>query len=355
MKSVLRRFKSMVRRAMHYVDGQLIRAGAKNRRMAVFYYILRGRFSREQQSVLAGKLAYKQSLHDPSIHFSLLRRNVHRLEKGMLMRPRRVPFGLNYIAETVDAYAKAVRAGIERNELAWAHDVLSEYMNITPEHPAIEPLREVVRHCSDATHASPLSTDMESARIPYRRLDSDAPNIAYEEFLRLTRYRRSVRWYLQQKVPRELIDNAIEAAAYSPTACNRLPYEFRIFDDPALVERAIRLPMGTSGFSHQVPAVAVVVGKQRYYFNERDRHLIYIDGSLAIMSFVYALEVQGLASCCINWPDVEDLEQKMASFLGLADDERPIMLVAFGYPDPSGMVANSTKKPLSSLRTYNFE
>lgn len=357
MSNALPRIKGIARRGMLHIDEILIRAGAANRTMAAFYYLLRGRFSREQQAVLAGKLAYKRSLLDPSINSSLLRRNVHRVEKGLLMRPRRVPFGLNYIGETVDAYARAVQAGVEKNELAWAHDVLTEYMSVMPEHPVIEPLRAIVdkiaKGSSDAIESP--QNHAPTARIPYLRLEADAPSITFDEFLKLTRHRRSVRWYLPTKIPRQLIDNALEAASFSPTACNRMPYEFRIFDEPDLVSKAIHLPMGTSGFSHQVPAVAVVVGKQRNYFNERDRHLIYVDGSLAIMSFVYALEVQGIATCCINWPDVEELEQKMSDFLKLSDDERPIMLVSLGYPDPTGMVANSTKKPVSSLRRYNFE
>lgn len=352
MKTVLRRLKSIIKRALHHVDALLVTGGAKNRAVAVAYYALAGKFAREQQSVLAGRDAYRRSLLDPTINSSLLRRNVHRIEKGLLMRPRRVPFGLNYIAETVDAYTKAARTGIEPSELAWAHDVLNEYMRVTPEHHLIEPLRKLV---NGVIRPANVSGYKDRSLSPYLRNPADAPDIDYSEFLKLTRYRRSVRWYLPEKVPRNLVERAVEAAAYSPTACNRQPYEFRVFDDPELVSKLITLPMGTSGFSHQVPAVAVVVGKQRNYPHERDRHLIYVDGSLAIMSFVYALEVQGLASCCINWPDVEPLEQKMADFLGLAIDERPIMLVAFGYPDPAGLVADSTKKPLSNLCKFNFE
>jgi nitroreductase len=99
----------------------------------------------------------------------------------------------------------------------------------------------------------------------------------------------------------------------------------------------------------------VIVGKQRNFFSERDRHLIYIDSSLAAMSFLFALEVQGISSCCVNWPDIAENETAMSDLLELAPDERPIMLVALGYPDPEGMVANSTKKALPQLRRYNCE
>jgi len=338
-----------MKRIAHKIDSFLVQLGAKSRLAASLYYVLRGKFSREQQAVLAGKVAYKRSLSDPSINSSLLRRNIHRLEKGILMRPRRVPFGLNYIEETVDIYCKAIEAQTDLAELAWAHDVLGTYFDITPPDPAVDPLRARFK----STRRPICEPGPNGRRSPYRRQSANRPHIPYEEFLKLARYRRSVRWYLPQTVPRDVIERAIEVASYSPTACNRQPYEFRVFDDPKLVGRVLSIPMGTGGFGHQVPAVAVVVGKQRNYPNERDRHLIYVDGALAIMSFVYALEVQNLASCCINWPDVEALERRMTKLLGLSPDERPIMLVAFGYPDPDGLVADSTKKPVDILCKYN--
>ena len=96
----------------------------------------------------------------------------------------------------------------------------------------------------------------------------------------------------------------------------------------------------------------MIVGRQRAYFSERDRHLIYIDGALAAMSFVLALETLGLSSCCINWADIEAQERKMARLLQLEPDERVIMLVAIGYPDPEERVPYSAKKMLHTLRRY---
>jgi len=351
MSNLAHSIKRDVRKFLKAVETRIIRIASSSGILASLYYVLRGDFRREHKAALAGKIAYRLSVESPDGSSSLLRRNVHRIEKGLLMQPRRTPFGLNYIGETVAAYSAAVRHGVDAHELAWARDVLGEYMSITPEHPVVEPLRKIVSNIGDPCPR--LSS--EAQRIPYVRDISNASEISYDQYLKLTQYRRSARWYLPKAVPRDIIEKAVHAAAYSPTACNRQPYEFRVFDDPKLISEVIKLPMGTSGFLHQVPAVAVVVGKLGNYFNERDRHLIYVDGSLAIMSFVYALEVQGLGSCCINWPDVEDREAKMASLLGLKADERPIMLVSFGYPDPAGRVAHSTKKPVSLICKYNLD
>jgi nitroreductase len=160
---------------------------------------------------------------------------------------------------------------------------------------------------------------------------------------------------LQEPVDRRLIDRALEIAAQSPSACNRQPFEFRIFDEQEIVKKIVEFPGGLAGYSHNVPVVVVVVGQQRHYFHERDRHLIYIDSSLAIMSFLYGLEVQGLSSCCVNWAHDGPREKEFAEFLHLKPDERPVMLIALGHPDPEGLVPRSAKKPLTVLRRYNFE
>lgn len=191
------------------------------------------------------------------------------------------------------------------------------------------------------------------ASVPYARDLSRPPTVGYDDLLALSRRRRSVRWYLPKPVERETVDRAIEVAAQAPSACNRQPFEFRIVDDPALLAKVAAIPPGTAGFVHNLPAIAAVVGKLDAFAKERDRHLIYIDGALAAMAFIYALESQGLASCCINWADSGREERAMRAALSLRPEERVVMLIAFGYPDPDGMVPFSAKAPLEVLRRFN--
>ncbi|GAG52007.1 unnamed protein product [marine sediment metagenome] len=98
----------------------------------------------------------------------------------------------------------------------------------------------------------------------------------------------------------------------------------------------------------------MLIGKLHAWFSEPDRHLIYIDASLAAAAFLFGLEAQGLGSCCLNWPDLEPQERRMGKLLGLEPDERVIMLIALGYPDPEGLVTYSQKKRLAELRSFNI-
>jgi len=311
-------------------------------------------YRRERVCVTAGMHYFFFNRCGP-VNGSLLRRNTHRLEKGLIMRPRRDVFALDYIEETVQAYRAAVEASqrgepsLPPEQLQWTHDVLDEYFAVTASHPKIDPLRELFGRLPEPLRPMP------EPLIPYSRdLASPAP-VGYEQLAALALRRRSVRWFLPQPVPRDLIDKAILVAAQSPSACNRQPFVFHIFDEPELVRKVASIPYGVIGYEHQIPVIVVLVGQLRNFFDARDRHLIYIDGALAAMSFILALETLGLSSCCINWPDLPDRERKLAELLQLEPDERPVMLIALGYPDPEGLVPRSVKKPLNLLRSYNFE
>ena len=50
---------------------------------------------------------------------------------------------------------------------------------------------------------------------------------------------------------------------------------------------------------------------------------LYIVGAWVLLQVAdLALETLGLASCCVNWPDIENKEVRMAELLDLDPDER---------------------------------
>jgi nitroreductase len=214
----------------------------------------------------------------------------------------------------------------------------------------IEEAREIFQSASSTLE---LASDG-SAHVPYPRGDAPAP-VTYDEFAALCQRRRSVRWYEQRPVPRELVYRALEAALQSPSACNRQSFQFRFFDDRALISAIAKIPGGTKGYAEGLPGIAVVIGKLASYPEPRDRHVIYIDGALAAMSFMLALETLGLSSCAINWPDLAQNERAIEHLLQLGPDERVIVLIGFGYADPTGLIPFSAKKPVSAMRRWNDE
>ncbi|MEB8328229.1 nitroreductase family protein [Flavobacteriaceae bacterium KMM 6897] len=344
---------SKLKELIKKLDRSLLWIWSKNTFLSSFYYFfISGKFRREHHSVLAGRAQHIRELKEEKAHFYTLVRNTHRIEKGLLMKPRRDVFALDFIEETVSHF---LILGIiphlsSEPQIQWSYEVLKEYFEVTSNHPVIEEQRK--RFLSASTTLWDNTSGPEDL-IPYQRDEKKKPDIPFEDFLALTRYRRSVRWFLNKPVPHDLIDKALMAARQSPSACNRQPFEYKIIDETELLAKVTDLPMGIKGYQHNIPMMIVVVGNLDAYFNERDRHLVYIDASLANMAFMLAIETLGLSSCPINWPDIESLEKGMEKVLNLKKFQRPIMCMAVGYPDPKGKVAYSEKKSIEKLRQYN--
>jgi nitroreductase len=304
---------------------------------------------RERRYVRRGIRAYKSS-NDSGTDVYLLRRNVHRIEKGLTMRPVRNTFATDYIRETVDAFHRGVTSGVlapHHPEFNWMYSVLSAYFDVTATatHRAIARSRSTFR--DTLTTIDPGSSDSG----PHQAIPL-VPTVKIDDLEALAAGRRSVRWFTTEPVERDLVDRAVAIAAESPTACNRQPYRFEIFDDPISTAKVAAIPMGTDGYDHQIPGLIVIVGNLAAFFHQRDRHLIYIDGCLAAMGLVYGLEAQGVNSCCINWPDLPDREAQMRKLIGLKPYERVVMLIAYGYADPDALVPFSAKRPVDEIRRY---
>ena len=342
--------------SQHIKSSVLIPVCRKNRFLSDLYYcFFSNEFSREHQKVLNGRYSHYLSLKSKKPNEFHLRRETHRLEKGLIMKERRSVFATDYINDIVNNYKILSEAywelgnEIDTDLLVWSGAVLSKYFASVGDHPQIKKARETFS--SVKPYKDPILNP--DVLVPFFRKDREYHSVSYDNLYKLALQRRSVRWYINKAVPRDLIEKAVNVATLSPTACNRQPFEFRIFDAEDLKNTVGSIPMGIKGFYEEIPVFVVLVGKLSAYISERDRHVIYIDGGLTSMSFMYALETLGLSSVPINWPDIEALERKMESLLNLKDDERPLMLMGVGYADPDQKIPYSQKKSPKYLIKYN--
>lgn len=325
-----------------------------SRGLSDLYYFLKGDFSNEHLAVLRGRRAYRQQLKKIGQSSALLRRNTHRLEKGLIMRPRRAVFAEGIILETIGCYREALASGsLNSGEAKWATDVLVAYFDAVDETPIIKAAKEAFNAAQGAIDQAASVEDrfgMAHAQFkPYSHAELPKNSISFEDLHDLYVRRRSVRWYQDKKVPRDLIEKAAAIASFAPSACNRQPYRFHYCDQPEKVTLMASAAGGATGFADNIPAIIAVVGDLSSYPKERDRHLIYVDGSLAAMQFMLALQTLGLASCSINWPDAEKNERRIRKVIELEDYERIVMLMAIGYADESGGIPYSHKKPTSLI------
>lgn len=158
------------------------------------------------------------------------------------------------------------------------------------------------------------------------------------EMLELIKTRRSVRAYQRDMVPRELIDQIVEAGLYAPSGMNRQPVIIIAVSDPKTRDALSRLNasiMGTDGDPfYGAPVVLIVLA-------DRSAPTYLYDGALAMENLMLAAHASGLGSCWIHrakevfdTPRGKELLQKW----GVPNAERltGVGHCILGYPAPDG-------------------
>jgi nitroreductase len=354
MKKLVKRIvpKSIIqglKNSIELLDYSLIKLISKSKLLSKIYYLFNSKFNAEHHAVLAGRVAYKYSLIEIGSSCALLRRNIHRLEKGLIMKPRRDVFAEGFIQETVVCYKVAIESDqLAAEEKKWATDVLDEYFKVV----ASTKILDTARHLyTDSRNELSYSNDLDiyfpsegKSYKPYGYSNLPANNVDFEELKNLYVRRRSVRWYENKEVPIDLIRKASNIASFAPSACNRQPYRFLFCNEKKKAVQIAKCAMGTAGFSENLPAIIAIIGDLSAYPHERDRHVIYIDASLAAMQLMLALETLGLSTCSINWPDLNANERIIRDIIDLKIHEKVVMLMAVGYADNTGGIPYSQKK-----------
>ncbi|MCH7414630.1 nitroreductase family protein [Belliella sp. R4-6] len=308
-------------------------------------------YIREHKAFLEGAFIYENSRKKNSLNIHFLRRNVHRIEKGMIMRPRRSEFAVRFIYQTVVAFKVLVennKNDFLRSEFDWSFQVLDQYFKIvSSQNVNYIKANEIFKSLSEH-----FNVDKATVKLPFPNSNAIS-KVTFDDFLDLNISRKSVRWFSKKTVPSELINKALNVALQSPSSCNRLPYRYFISNtDLKLTNEIANVSPGTIGWSENIPAIAVLVGQQRAFSNVANRHSIYVDSCLSVMPFVLALESLGLRTCLINWADIPENEDKMKGLLGLGEDEKVIVSIAIGYPEHEGYVAYSQRKYINEISQF---
>ena len=351
MKQILKKILSrkvinLLKMILMFIDKVIISVARRSQWLAgLYYFLVSSQFRREMQAVLNGRFQFDNTKDRNKPHTFMLRRNIHRIEKGLCMVPRKPIFAAGYIEETVREFEICMSfQSIEDTEYEWVHDVLKHYFSVVEQTSEINAAKKIFDRAR-----KDINRSIKTKKIPFAYKRKDTADIKFDDFKTLCENRHSVRWFRSKRVPIHIIEQSIEVAVTAPSACNRQPFKFHIFDDPKQAKIIGSIPMGTTGFAENFQCIIVVVADLSAYPFEKDRHIIYIDSSLATMQLLLALELHGLSSCVINWPDIERHERQMAQKLQLETYQRPTMLISVGYAKQEGMIPFSDKKSLKDV------
>lgn len=315
----------------------------------LYYLLFSDEFDNVHFRLLNGKFHFLTNPHSLGL-YSKTRRNIHRLEKGIAAnRLRHVDtFATGYIEETIDDFSTLAKNGIDAHFYKWGNDVLAAYFSIVANTAETSLLKEKFQSIATSTS---LELDTASNSVPYEFEKLPPLTVTYDQFNSLLHRRHSVRWYNEKMVSNEIISQAVSAALTSPSACNRQAFKVYCLKGGKL-EEVKKLKLGFEIFAENIHTFLFIVGDLSAYIEERDKHLIYIDGGLFAMSLMLAFETMGVSTCPINFPDMAWLDAEMDRILGLSPYQKGVMLMSIGYADPTSPVPFSAKKCTDEVLTF---
>jgi nitroreductase len=166
-----------------------------------------------------------------------------------------------------------------------------------------------------------------------------------EAFYTIIKSRRSIREFLEDDIPDEVLDRILETGRRSASAANRQPWEFvvarRREDDPLYA-----LVAGRS--FEQAPVLVMGLADRRQGWLRRQDRVNYapMDVAIALTEMILAATAEGLGTC---WVAAFDPAAARA-ILALPETVDPVGMMALGRPvEPLRVEEEKPRKSLNEI------
>jgi nitroreductase len=152
--------------------------------------------------------------------------------------------------------------------------------------------------------------------------------------LEAIRRRRSVRKYTGDPIPREDLEQIVDAGRLAATGNNRQPWDFIVVTDGAMIDK---LKVASRWMEQAGAIIAVVMDPSSRWWLE--------DGSAAVENMLIASTALGYGSCWLEGYTLPR-EEEFKALLGVPEGKRLLTLVPIGVP---AEWPTPEKKPLEEV------
>ena len=173
-----------------------------------------------------------------------------------------------------------------------------------------------------------------------------------KSFLDVVYGRRSVREFSPKRVDDALVASAVQIAMQAPSVCNRQGARVHQFDDPEVMNAALRIQGGFGGYPTPPKLLLVTADLTSFLFSE-ERNQPFIDGGLFLMTLLLGLQQVGLGCCSLNTAMGVARERSLRELLDIPDNEVFISFIAVGHYDPEITTPRSKRINVDEVLTYH--
>ena len=261
----------------------------------------------------------------------------HTIEKGLSYENYRPGFGKDNVDKLIASLEQYASRGFNISEFFYetALSCLNAYVQKNREHGFIDDnLNQRIESLQGKAN------DKGGVIVISRPIDTDKMN-----FEQLLKTRHSIRHFSDKAVDVKLINEAVELAQNTPSACNRQGWRTRIIADKTVVEKVLANQNGNRGFGQEIDKLLLVTADLRAQQKSREYFQAFIDGGMYAENVINALHFKGIASVPLSASLTDEQERNVRKILGIDDAEVLILFIGVGnYPEGSFVSVRSERK-----------
>ena len=255
---------------------------------------------------------------------------IHRLEKGLVLKNTRFGFGIgsintiiNLLKEYRQNFSNQKEYDLDRIK-QYAESILFKYDLYHKNHNAEHSFRNHADFLVHINSSLLIESGVEQVNT------SELNFVNYDE---VVSSRFSCRAFTKELVKQDCLENAIKLAMNTPSVCNRQHWRVRHFTNKE-AKVILKYQNGNSTFNEEINEILVVTSDLSFFRTPFERIQPYTDAGMFSMNLLNSLHRYQIGSCPLNW--AASLEQNI--FIDknnfIEKHEVVVMLIAIGnYPN----------------------
>lgn len=176
-----------------------------------------------------------------------------------------------------------------------------------------------------------------------------------KNFFDFSNSRHSVRLYDSKSfdIDKNQIEQCIELAMNSPSACNRQAINTIVVLDKEMIRKICEIQQGSKIFGENAGALILIKADLNFY-HINERKIPIFDSGLFTMSLLYSLHFYKLGACVLNASFNEKQQKALEKIIFLKESDLLTAIIAVSNipNDENFKVAKSIKKEVKDIVEY---
>ncbi|ACT91332.1 nitroreductase family protein [Dyadobacter fermentans] len=274
----------------------------------------------------------------------------HGLEKGMLFEQMKPAFAKERILR-LHKYLnleEVIRHAAQNSQLRVAYQVICKYYELHQQLQVdITSFYTEEQYKKYQKILGEASSPNFNGVIEYNREKFYGSNKS--EFEVFAHSRKSIRDFTGEKIPKDVIDRAIELALTAPSVCNRQASNVYLIEDKEKIDRVLEVQGGFKGYGKNVSQLLILTNDRNFYYTIGERNQLYVDGGIFLMNLLYSLHYYEIANCPANWGKEVTAERKLSQFVTIPESQKIICIIPIGVSREKFRVTLSERRPLNEV------